>query len=220
MKLIASNACARILALVLCTLLSLALPGCYWRWSHAADEPFPTPLQSETIPLTAGIALSGLSNAPDATSISPGAVCERLAKRMSEDKVFQNVVYPLTALAHVPIDVEFDVTVRIEEHPHWAENIIKAIFVGATFLLLTPILPGHFTIVVDLSATADGPHGVGPKTYEYRSEYDYHYTIMTPSGSKMQEWLETAQNHAIEDVLIQIKKDREHFVRAAGASPN
>ncbi len=108
----------RSLALFACVALVLSTPGCYWRWSNAAGEPFPTPRQVETIPLTAGVSLNGLSNAPSASSILPAAVYERLAKRMSEDRVFQNVVYPFTALAQVPIDVKFDVAVRIEEHPH------------------------------------------------------------------------------------------------------
>lgn len=204
----------RPLALLCCLTLLLAAPGCYWRWSNAAGDPFPVPQQVETIPLTAGVTLSGLSNAPDASSIAPAAVSERFVERMVEEKIFQNVVYPLTPLAQVRVDVLFDVTVRIEEHQHWAENLIKAVLVGFSFFLLGPVLPSHFTVVVDLSAKAGAVQGAEIGTYRYRSEYDYHYTTMTPSGSKMEEWLTTAQKHAVEDVLLQIKRDRHRFLEA------
>src|SRR5262245_13870390 len=188
--------------------------GCYWHWSNAQDDPFPTPVQSDPIPLSAGLSLSGLSNAPEAPAIPPSAVIQELAERLSEEKVFDVVVYPLTSLARVQPDVVFDVTVRIEEHQHWAENMVKAILTGLTLLLLGPVLPTHFTVVVDLSAVAAGagaettPLG----TYRYRSEYDFYYTTMTPSGTKMKEWLKTAQSHAVEDVIGQIKRDRHRFL--------
>jgi hypothetical protein len=188
--------------------------GCYWHWSNAQDDPFPNPVQSDPIPLTAGLTLSGLSNAPQAPEIPPSAVIQALAERLSEDKVFEVVVYPLTSLARVEPDVVFDVTVRIEEHQHWAENIVKAILTGLTLLLLGPALPTHYTVVVDLSAeAAAGDGGSTPiGTYRYRSEYDYYYTTMTPSGTKMEEWLKTAQGHAVEDVIGQIKRDRHRFL--------
>lgn len=88
---------------------------------------------------------------------------------------------------------------------------------GASLLILTPVLPGHFTVVVDPSAETRVARGDAIETYHYRSEYDYHYTIMTPSGSKMEEWLTTAQNHAVEDVLLQIKRDRDRIIADVGA---
>lgn len=191
--------------------LALATSGCYWHWSSAQDDPFPAPVAAEPIPLTAGLMLSGLSNAPEAPSIPPSAVIQELAERMAEERLFETVVFPLTPLAHVQPDVVFDVTVRIEEHKHWVENIVKAIFTGLTFLLLGPVLPTHYTVVVDLTAAA-GTDGAQIGSYRYRSEYDYYYTTMTPSETKMTEWLTTARDHAIEDVLGQIKRDRPRFV--------
>ncbi len=197
--------------LCLITLVS----GCYWKWSNAREDPFPTPVGGETLPLTAGLTLSGLSNAPEAPSIPPTAVIEKLATRMVEEKLFEVVVYPLTPLAQVHPDIVFDVTVRIEEHEHWAENIVKAIFTGLTFLLLGPVLPTHYTVVVDLSARARTSADADIGSYSYRSEYDFYYTTMTPSGTKMAEWLETTQSHAVEDVIGQIQRDRHRFLQLA-----
>ena len=195
-------------------LAALATGGCYWRWSNAQGDPFPAPTAADPIPLTVGLSLSGLSNAPQAPSIPPSAVVQQFAERLAEERLFATVVYPLTPLARIQPDVVFDMTVRIEEHHHWAENIVKAIFTGLTFLLLGPVLPTHYTVVVDLSAAAaNGGAAIG--TYRYRSEYDYYYTTMTPSGTKMEEWLTTARDHAVEDVLAQIKRDRHRFVAIA-----
>lgn len=207
---------------LVCTCLAAILAiasGCYWTWSNAQGDPFPAPLQVETLPLSAGLTLNGLSNAPEAPSIPPGAVAEDLAERMAKEKVFETVIYPLTPLAQVRPDVVFDVTVRIEEDKHWGENIIKAIFTGATLLLLGPVLPTHYTVVVELSAKADGAGGAEIGSYRYRSDYDYYYTTMTPSGTKMAEWLTTAQSHAVEDVLVQIKRDRHRFLELAKPAP-
>ena len=73
-------------------LLLLAPTGCYWKWSNAYGDPFPAPVQSEPIPLTAGLSLSGLSNAPEAPSIPPSAVIQELAERMSQERLFEVVV--------------------------------------------------------------------------------------------------------------------------------
>ena len=178
-------------------------------------DPLPVSEPFETIPLTAGVTLSGLSSAPPAPSIPPSSVSEQFATRMLQEKLFQNVIYPFTPLAQARADVLFDLTVHIEEHKHWGENITKSILVGATFFLLGPVLPTHFTVVVDLSARATAATDQSIGIYTYRSVYDYRYTTMTPSGTKMDEWLSTARKHAIEDVLLQIARDRKRFLAAA-----
>ncbi|MEZ4333187.1 MAG: hypothetical protein R3F35_15610 [Myxococcota bacterium] len=159
-----------------------------------------------------GVAQSGLANAPSAPSISPSDVTEQLATRLAEDRVFRDVIHPDTALAKVRVDVLFDVVVRVEEDAHWGEDIFKAMLTGLTFLRLGPLLPSHFTVVVELTANVDGAGGTEVDRDRYRSEYDDHSTTMTPSGEKMEEFLSTAKRHAVEDVLLQIQRDRPRFM--------
>lgn len=204
----------RLASAVALALLLLGSSGCYWRWSNAQGDPFPTPLASEPIPLRVGLVLSDLSSAPFAPSVPPSTVIQELAERLAEERVFAAVDYPMSSLARVQPDVVLDVIVRIEEHQHWAENIVKSILTGVTLLLLGPVLPTHYTVVVDLTAAA-AVAGAEIGTYRYRSEYDYYYTTMTPSGRRTYEWLTTARDHAVEDVIGQIERDRHRFLAIA-----
>lgn len=194
--------------------LLLSSSGCYWHWSNAQGDPFPTPVASEPIPLRVGLVLSDLSSAPLMLSVPPTTVIQELAERLAEERVFAAVDYPMSSLARVQPDVVLDVTVRIEGHQHWAENVVKAILTGVTLLLLGPVLPTHYTVVVDLTAAAAAA-GAEIGAYRYRSEYDYYYTTMTPSGRRMYEWLTTARDHAVEDVIGQIARGRHRFLAIA-----
>jgi len=205
----------RVASAVALALLLLGSSGCYWRYSNAQGDPFPTPVASETIPLRVGLALNGDSKSNVLASVAPSAVIQELAERLSEERVFAAVVYPMSSLARVQPDVVLDVTAHVEERQHYAENIAKAIFTGISLLLLGPVLPTHLTLAVDLSAAASAAGGAEIGTYRYRSEYDYYYTTMTPSGPKLYEWSTTARDHAVEDVLGQIQRDRHRFLAIA-----
>lgn len=194
-------------------LLLVTQAGCYWKYENVAGDPFPKPLQVQPTSASAGVQVNPNSSQPDASSITKTAVVELLVERLSEDRVFNPVIFPYSALAKAEPGVILDAKVVIEEKHNMGENMVKAIFTGLSFFLLGPVLPTRFGIVVDLQVAASSIGGEPIGTYSYKSEYDFRYTTMTPSQEKMEEWLEVAKSHAVEQVLNLIKADREKFVR-------
>jgi hypothetical protein len=198
------------LALVL--LAPSSLVGCYWKYRNAAGDPFPQRVSVEPIGGAAGVFVNPTSSEPEASSISKTAVVELFAQRLDGEKLFETVIFPYSPLAKATPAILLDTTVHIYQKHYWAENYVKAILTGVSILTLGPVLATHFGVVVDLSVDARSADGNPIGTYSYRSEYDFHYTTMTPRQSKMDEWLDTAKRHAIEEVLNQLKQDRSKFI--------
>jgi len=198
--------------------ISLFGTGCYTKYYSVSAEDFPSPIRSIHHARVAGVSVNAASAAPKASSISPQSVADLFVKRLVDEEIFSDVVYPYTDLAHVEADVLIDLTVKIEEHPHWGENIPKAIFTGLSFFLLAPVLPIRFTEVVDLTAAVESPQRTPLANYRYRSEYDLKYTTLVPDTDTLEEWLERVQEHAVEDILNQMKSD-SYSPRADLAAP-
>ncbi len=210
-RFIMNPSAARFSILVAALLLALGT-GCYWKYRNAAGDPFPQISAPQRLGSTAGVQVSKNSSEPKASSISKVSVVELFAQQLREERMFDTIIFPYTELAQATPDIILDATVIIKEKPYMAENIIKAIFTGATFLILGPVLPTHFGVVVDLSVDAKSADGRAIGSYSYRSEYDLYYTTMTPRQSKFQEWLDAAKSHAVAAVLSQMQADRAKFL--------
>lgn len=201
--------------LVLAALMLCFSSSCYATYQSVGGQPFPTRMQAAPPVLSVGVRMNPNSSQPAASSISTGAVADAFARQLSEDKVFEPVIYPYSDLAQAKPDLLLDTTVKVEEQNHMAENVGKAVATGASLFLLGPVLPTRFTVVVDLSVVAKRLDGSVLDTFAHRSEYELKYTTMTPNTTKMQEWLTTAQQHAVQEVVNQIKSKSAALAEAA-----
>jgi hypothetical protein len=200
------------LAFAVLVLVPATQTGCYWKYRNVAGDPFPQWTPAQPIGGSAGLTVSPSSTEPKASSITKTAVVELLAERLVQEKLFETVIFPYSTLSQVKPSIFLDATVRIEEKHNWGENLTKAVFVGLSLFLLSPVLATHFGVVVDLDVHATSADGTHIGSYAYRSEYDFHYTTMTPRQDKLDEWLDKAKRHAVEEVLNQIERDREKFL--------
>lgn len=207
---------AAIAAGLLCA--AVAWTGCYTKYQNVAGGSFPRVETFEGLAGSAGIAQSPASSAPSSASVSPSQIVERFARRAQEEHIFEAVIYPYTELAQAHPAILLDALVRIEEKLYWTENIVSSVLQGASFGLLAPAFPNRFGFVVDLSVTATEPEAESPiGVYARESEYELSYTSLVPDESTFQAWLDRTVDHAIEDVLNQIKRDLASFPAASTA---
>ena len=179
--------------------------GCASWYYHKGHEPLPIPISVATSPKIAGVTINPKSKAPAMGSVSPTGVVEQFVRRMREDAMFAHVVFPYTELAETKPSVVFDATVLIDEKCHWIENLIKAVLVGGTWFVLTPVLPFHFGLIVDLDVESKGLRDGESARYRYLSQYEFNYWFY-PKKKVFEKWLEQTQMHAVEHVLNQIKQ--------------
>ena len=179
--------------------------GCASWYYNVNHEVVPPSISVATSQKIVGVTLNPNSKAPSMGSVSPTGVVERFVRRMREDAVFAHVVFPYTDLAQMKPSSVFDVTVTIDEKAHWSENMVKAVLVGASFFILTPVLPFHFGLVVDLDVESAELGDGKSVRHRYVSQYDFKYWFY-PKKRVFEKWLEQTQDHAVEHVLNQIKK--------------
>ena len=201
----------RIMTAILVPVLAASTSGCATWYRHSARETFPTPVAAHPLQEIVGVAINANSKAPSAASLSPTQVVENLVRRMREDSMFAQIIFPYSDLAPVDATRVFDVTVTIQEHHHWITNTIKAVLIGGTWFLLTPVLPIHLGLLVDLDVMSTTTEEGVPTRYHYASQYEMYYWIF-PRKKVLEAWLEKTQLHAVEHVLNQIKtEDRGRF---------
>jgi hypothetical protein len=193
----------------------LLATGCYTRYHQVAGRPFPERIAVGTSGGSVGITQNAQSYSPPGAVVDPARVVARLARRIVEDEVFEPVVYPYTSAIREKPAVVLDATVRIEEKPYAAENAVRAVLHGGSLFLLAPVLPSRSGFVVDLSVTAflrEELEFVG--TYSYASEYELQYSALEPSEREMKGWIDETIDHAVEEVLNQLKRDLSGFPTA------
>lgn len=179
--------------------------GCASWYYNVNHEIVPTSISVATSQKTVGVKINPNSKAPAMASVSPTEVVERFVRRMREDAMFAHVIFPYTELAQLKPSSLFDITVTIDEKVHWGENLVKAVLVGASFFILTPVLPFHFALVVDLDVESTELADRASARYRYISQYEFKYWFY-PKKKVFEKWLEQTQIHAVEHVLNQIKK--------------
>jgi hypothetical protein len=185
--------------------LLLVNAGCVTSYHHIEHQRMPIPIAVQTMHKTVGVTMNSRSKAPRASSVAPTQVVELFVRRMREEAMFSDIIFPYTELAHVQPSILFDATVTIDEQAHWVENFIKAALTGASFFILTPVLPLHFGFVVDLDVERRELETGTAERFRYASQYECYYWIY-PLQKVLVEWLERTQLHAVEDVLNQIKR--------------
>lgn len=180
--------------------------GCATWYHEVNHQPVPIPISVATSQKIVGVTLSPNSKAPSGAVVSPMQVTEQLVNRLREDGVFKDIVFPYTQSAQVKPAILLDTTVSVDQQLHMGTNLAKAILVGGTFFILTPVLPIHFGLAIDMNvASADADTGVH-KVYRFKSQYEFKYWFY-PKKKVYEEWIERTQEHAIEDILNQIKRD-------------
>jgi hypothetical protein len=197
--------------------------GCYTRLAPVDGRPPPIPLPPPERPFaSAGIALGEASITPKTAFFTAQDVAERFAKRVARERVFYPVVFPYPREDITEPEVVLGVTVRMEEKYYYASNLGKAVVHGLTFLALLPLLPFRVGFVVDLSVTTFDARRSLIATYSARSEYDLVYAWLEIPRDAEDAWLIATADHAIEEVVNQIKRDysrRELKSVRAGRSP-
>ncbi len=184
------------------------LVGCYTRLMPVDGGPPPIPLPPPERPFaSAGISLGKESITPKTAFFTAEDVAERFAKRVARDGVFAPVVFPYPREDVAEPDVVLGVTVRMEEKYYYASNLGKAVLHGLTFLTALPLLPFRVGFVVDLSVTTFDASRLPTHTYSARSEYDLVYAWLELPKDAEDAWLVATADHAIEDVVNQIKRD-------------
>jgi hypothetical protein len=193
----------------------LLTTGCYTRFQHVSGRPFPEPVALDVSAGSVGITQNAQSSAPPGASVNPAIVVERFANRVLMEGVFEPVIYPYTSLAHAKPAVVLDTTVRLDEKLYVNENGGKAMLHGLSFFLLRPALPHRVGFVVDLAVTAfarEEMKFIG--SYGYASEYELEYTHLTPTEQTLESWIDQTIDHAVEEVLNQLKRDLSGFPTA------
>ena len=194
------------LAVILPTVAFLS--GCYTKYYPADGAVYPTRVSSPRIEAIIGIVLGPRSEPEGAEIVG------KLARRAKDDQVFSGVVYPYSSMAQVEPDLILTASVSTTEDLNWGYNLFTSVLVGASFFLLQPMLPNRFGYSVDLSATVATPSGEVVGKYAHTSTYDLLYNSLTPNDRAVKEWPDKTSDHAVEEILNQIKSDHARL-RAA-----
>jgi hypothetical protein len=93
----------------------LLLTGCYTKYYAVGGDTFPTPATFPKPLGTAGVIVNENSLTPQAAPVSATFVVEKFAKRLQQEGILSQVVFPDPDMAHIEPSLILDTTVRIEE---------------------------------------------------------------------------------------------------------
>jgi hypothetical protein len=186
----------------------LVLAGCYTRLVSVDGSSPPIPLPEPEQPFaSAGILLDEDSVTPPTAFFTAEDVAGRFALRIAREGVFAPVLFPYPRPDAAEPEVVLGVTVRMQEDYHYAGNVGKALLHGFTVLLTLPLLPFRVGFAVDLSVASFDARRAPVATYTARSEYDLFYSWLELPRDAEDAWLVATADHAIEDVVNQLKRD-------------
>ena len=186
----------------------VVLGGCYTRLVPVDGRPPPVPLPAPEHPFaSAGILLDEDSITPATAFFTAEDVAGRFALRVAKEGMFAPVVFPYPRPDVPEPELVLGVTVRMKESYYYASNLGKALLHGFTVLLTLPLLPFRVGFEVDLSVAAFDARRAPVGSYTARSEYDLVYSWLELPRDAEDAWLVATADHAIEDVVNQLKRD-------------
>jgi hypothetical protein len=207
----------RIRIVILSVIALIMLQGCYTKHYALDGSSIPEPVKAETIDLVAGIE-SIKNETSEQNDLPPSEVVDLLAKRLDEDKVFSAVVYPYTEMAKVDADVILKVSCNVIEDLKMDQNLVKAVLTGLSLYLLSPVLPTEFDLILEIDVEAYTAQGQKINKYQSKSEYRFASTDFLPSEDSIYEWVEDSKKHAVEEMVNEIKNDRESYKNLNGSA--
>jgi hypothetical protein len=197
---------------------ALASWGCYAK-HFPLEEEAPSSAAAPRLAWTAGVMVAEAASGQNVRRINVSDVAERFARRLEAADVFERVVFPYTKLSPVAADVVFEISVRSRVDLKWWQNLVYQAAVGASLLLLQPVLPTQYDLWIDLTARATAADAGWVKEHHYRGVYRFEHNRIQARESEVQAWNDDATVDAAEQLVRRIAGDRELRALAAGRAP-
>lgn len=196
---------------LLLALVWASLCGCYARTVPLAEPP-PVHALSRPLPGTAGVRL-----APGADA-SALAVALQFAQALEAAELFDRVVFPHTAQAPTPVDIVLDLhTTSTPDHKALA-NLVKDLAVGASLLVLQPVLPTRYDLAVEVGVEARRADGFPVGRYLGRSVTSFESNHLRTEGAALEAWRREAVQRAVDAAISELLDARAELGAAAAAT--
>jgi hypothetical protein len=196
----------------------ILLSACGTHYRVVSGEGYPTFADTPRIGGIVGVLVSQESAQSKAAAASIEAIANKFSSRLRDEGAFDVVIYPYTE--HAAIKPDFLITLKINsfDDKNMAENTGKAVAIGASFFLLSPVIPIRFEMKLDMEATVTDAAKSMIGKYSYGDIYELKYTTFTPNMDMMAEWVEESVRHLAEKVIEKILQDKRTFDTHAPAS--
>jgi hypothetical protein len=159
--------------------MAIPLTGCYQSISLKTAPPYSDALLSNQAakPLPAAYLMSIQADVDGTYSNINATFEQRFVGRLQESGVFSDVV-GILGREKRSNEPHYNLFLKISEIQHFdrAGNIIKAVFVGASLYVLSPILPFDYGHEVKMTLTVQKPNGI-KKEYVATAETSALYTL-------------------------------------------
>ena len=196
----------------LTALIVLALAGCYAR-SFPLGEAAPTCGAVEPVGIVVG--LRGGPAQSNVGRIQSVEVLERFLDHLAESGLFARLIYPYTDYAPDEPDLVLELSVSSHHDLHKWTNLGKDLLVGASLLVLQPVLPTVYDLDLVLTLRVLGPGGESVTELVQEGRYRFEHDRVRASNASLETWHEEAIEDALRSLEARLQTERALLLRAA-----
>jgi len=191
--------------------MALLLSACAVSSRIESGKTYPTFTGESHLGDIVGVEISDDSTDTQLGSTSVDDVASEFAQRLRNQKVFDVVIYPYSE--HAKIDPDYVVTLKIDstDDNNSVENMAKAVAIGASFFVLSPVLRMRFELNLGIEAKVYNPKKSLIGTYSYRDTYELQRNMWYADTDELNEFFEESVRHVVDNVVASMVADEQAF---------